>query len=85
MICKVSSATQKYGQLYFYVSSSATSNPISEAVICSYAAGQSSASNENIEIDVSSLDGNYYIGFRIASGGGNGEHATGYIDKIWVE
>lgn len=56
--------------------------------ICAYNVDNTSSStvsNKNFTIDISSLSGNYYVGFMIASGGGNNENATLYVDKIWIE
>lgn len=87
LICHVTSANQFYGQLRFYVGTSPTA--MSRYVpICGYntdGTSSSSVSNRNFTIDISSLSGNYYVGFMIASGGGNNENATLYVDKIWIE
>ena len=56
--------------------------------ICGYntdGKASSTVSNKNFTIDISSLYGNYYVGFMIASGGGTNENATLYVDKIWIE
>lgn len=84
LICHVSSASQIYGQLQFYVGTSPTIMTKS-VVICSYVSSGSNVANKEFTIDISSLSGNYYVGFMIASGGSGSEHATLYVDKIWIE
>ena len=84
LICHVSSASQIYGQLQFYVGTSPTVMTKS-VVICSYVSSGSNVANKEFTIDISSLSGNYYVGFMIASGGSGSEHATLYVDKIWIE
>lgn len=83
--CYIKSASQLYGQLLFYIGSGATT--CSKYVnICSYGTdGASSSTSGWFTIDISSLEGNYYVGFRIASGGGSGENATLYVSEIKVE
>lgn len=83
--CHVRYAEQYYGQVWFYLGTSPTSMA-NYIKIIDYSSGASSnLSDKTFTIDISSYEGDYYIGLAIASGGSSTEHATVYIDEIWVE
>lgn len=83
---RIYSVSQYYGQVWIYIGTSKTGMSKSVKVIgYSSSSPSTSATNTEFEIDLSSITGKYYFGIALASGGETAEHATIYIDKVWIE